>query len=75
MNNNDFQSAKVPDSKSQIGTLKITLEEMAIIKVIWDEPSATQKRQLQCHYVNQRDGSLIEKRIAKKQGKLRALDE
>lgn len=38
------QSAKVPGSKSQNGTMKLTLEEMAIIKVLQAEPSATQKR-------------------------------
>ncbi len=38
------QSAKVPSSKSQNGTMKMTLEEMAIIKVLQSEPSATQKR-------------------------------
>ena len=38
------QSAKVPSSKSQNGTMKITLEEMAIIKVLQAEPTATQKR-------------------------------
>ena len=38
------QSAKVPSSKSQNGTMKMTLEEMAIIKVLQAEPTATQKR-------------------------------
>ncbi len=38
------QSAKVPSSKSQNGTMKLTLEEIAIIKVLQAEPSATQKR-------------------------------
>lgn len=39
-----IQSAKEPASKSQSGTIKMTLEEMAIIKVLQTEPSATQKR-------------------------------
>ncbi len=39
-----IQSAKVPNSKSQYGTLEMTLEEMAILKVLQAEPSATQKR-------------------------------
>jgi len=39
-----IQSAKVSDSKSQNGTMKMTLEEIAIIKVLQEEPSATQKR-------------------------------
>lgn len=39
-----IQSAKVLFPKSQNGTMKITLEEMAIIKVLRDEPSITQKR-------------------------------
>ena len=38
------QSAKVPSSKSQIGSMKKSLEEMAIIKVLQAEPTATQKR-------------------------------
>jgi DNA-binding MarR family transcriptional regulator len=39
-----IQSAKVPNTKSHNGTMKMTLEEMAIIKVLQTEPSATQKR-------------------------------
>ena len=39
-----IQSANVPNSKSQNGTLKMSLEEIAIIKVLHEEPSATQKR-------------------------------
>ncbi len=39
-----IQSAKVSDSKSQNGTMKMTLEEITIIKVLQEEPSATQKR-------------------------------
>lgn len=39
-----IQSAKTPISKSQNGTMKMTLEEMAILKVLQTEPSATQKR-------------------------------
>ena len=39
-----IQSANVPNSKSQNGTLKMSLEEIAIIKVLQEEPSATQKR-------------------------------
>lgn len=39
-----IQSANVPSSKSQKGTLKMSLEEIAIIKVLHEEPSATQKR-------------------------------
>ncbi len=35
---------KVPITKSHNGTMKMTLEEMAIIKVLQTEPSATQKR-------------------------------
>lgn len=46
--NKDFHStvsgAKVPVSKSQNGTLKLSHEEMAIIQVLLEEPSATQKR-------------------------------
>ncbi|MBQ6230671.1 MAG: Fic family protein, partial [Eubacterium sp.] len=39
-----IQSAKVPNTKCHNGTMKMTLEEMAIIKVLQKEPSATQKR-------------------------------
>ena len=39
-----IQSAKELSPKSQNGTLKMTLEETAIIKVLQAEPSATQKR-------------------------------
>ena len=38
------QSAKMPNTKRHNGTMKMTLEEMAIIKVLQTEPSATQKR-------------------------------
>ena len=39
-----IQSANASNSKSQNGTLKMSLEEIAIIKVLHEEPSATQKR-------------------------------
>ena len=39
-----IQSAKELSPKSQNGTLEMTLEETAIIKVLQAEPSATQKR-------------------------------
>ena len=39
-----IQSAKVPNTKCHNGTMKMTLEEMVIIKVLQKEPSATQKR-------------------------------
>ena len=40
----EIQSANMPGQKSQNGTLKMSLEEIAIIKVLQEEPSATQKR-------------------------------
>ena len=39
----EFQSANYDNSKCQNGTLKCTLEEMAIIKVIKENPKVTQK--------------------------------
>ncbi len=39
-----IQSANMPGQKSQNGTLKMSLEEIAIIKVLQEEPSVTQKR-------------------------------
>lgn len=38
------QSATNEDSKCQIGTLEVSLEELAIIKILMENPLATQKR-------------------------------
>jgi predicted HTH transcriptional regulator len=38
------QSAKTINSKCQNGTLDLTLEELALLKILQDEPTATQKR-------------------------------
>lgn len=38
------QSANPDDSKCQNGTLKISLEELALLNIIKSEPAATQKR-------------------------------
>ena len=39
-----IQSASISNSKCQNDTLKMTLEELTIIRVLQDEPTATQKR-------------------------------
>ena len=38
------QSASQEDSKCQNGTLEVSLEELAIINILLEEPTATQKR-------------------------------
>ena len=43
-NESAIQSAKINDSKRQNGTLDLSLEELAIINILKQEPSATQKR-------------------------------
>ena len=43
-NESATQSAKTNDSKCQNGTLDLSLEELAIINILKQEPSATQKR-------------------------------
>ncbi|MGN0246455.1 MAG: winged helix-turn-helix domain-containing protein, partial [Lachnospiraceae bacterium] len=43
-NESAIQSAKINDSKCQNGTLDLSLEELAIINILKQEPSATQKR-------------------------------
>lgn len=43
-NESAIQSAKTNDSKCQNGTLDLSLEELAIINILKQEPSATQKR-------------------------------
>lgn len=43
------QSANQEDSKCQNGTLEVSLEELAIINILLEEPTAIQKRiQLLC---------------------------
>lgn len=43
-NENVIQSANTKDSKCQNDTLKLSLEELAILKILKNEPTATQKR-------------------------------
>ena len=43
-NESAIQSAKNSVSKCQNGTLELSLEELAILKILKTEPSATQKR-------------------------------
>ena len=43
-NEGAIQSAKNSVSKCQNGTLELSLEELAILKILKTEPSATQKR-------------------------------
>lgn len=43
-NESATQSAKTNDSKCQNGTLDLSLEELAVINILKQEPSATQKR-------------------------------
>ena len=43
-NESAIQSAKINDSKRQNGTLDLSLEELAVINILKQDPSATQKR-------------------------------
>ena len=53
-NESAIQSAKNSVSKCQNGTLKLSLEELAILKILKTEPSATQK-ELLSYLENQRE--------------------
>lgn len=77
------QSAKADDPKSRIGTLKLSLEELAMINIMIKEPSVTQKRMAELTGLSERtikrfitemqSNGLISREIGSRNGKWRVL--
>ena len=84
-NESAIQSAKINDSKRQNGTLDLSLEELAVINILKQDPSATQKRiaemsgkserTIKRRTVEMQEKGLIERENGKRNGKWKVLVE